>query len=88
MSVEEPVPTFFLGDSPFTMNELAHALECFVLEIRKKDGAEYTPNSLHHIVCGIMRHVRSTQPSVDFCEFQENAGWGDERHTAERNWYS
>ena len=24
------------------------------LEIRKKNGAKYTPNSMHHIVCGIM----------------------------------
>ena len=45
---------------PIYNDELAHGLECFVLEIRKKDGAEYSPNSLHHIVCGIMRHVRST----------------------------
>ena len=62
----EQIPTFFLGSSPASQNELAHALECFVLEVRKKNGAEYSPNSLHHIVCGIMRYVRATEPSIDF----------------------
>lgn len=33
----------------------------FVLENRKKSGTEYSPNSLHHIVCGIMRYVRATE---------------------------
>ena len=46
---------------------LAHWLVRFVLEVRKGDGSEYPPNSLHHIVCGIMRHMRSTtMPGVDF----------------------
>ena len=25
----------------------------FILEVRKKDGSEYPPNTLHHICCGI-----------------------------------
>ena len=29
----------------------------FVLEVRKKCGDVYPPNSLHHIVVGVMRHV-------------------------------
>ena len=38
----------------------------FVLEVRKKDGTPYPPNSLHHIVCGIMRFIRqSGKPEVD-----------------------
>jgi len=29
-------------------------LSRFVLEVRKKDGMEYQPDTLYHIVCGIM----------------------------------
>ena len=40
-----------------------------VLEIRKVDGTEYPPNTLHHILCGIMRHMRcTTMPGIDFME--------------------
>ena len=47
--------------------ELQHWLTQFILEIRKRDGSEYTPNSLHHIIAGIMRHLRlNGQPSIDF----------------------
>ncbi len=41
-----------------TLNELQHWLCSFVLEIRKKDGNEFPPNTLHHICCGIMRYIR------------------------------
>ena len=37
---------------------LQHWLTRLVLEIRTKKGTEYTPNTLHHIVCGIMRYIR------------------------------
>ena len=37
------------------------------MEVRKKDGSEYPHNTLHHLVCGIMCHLRiSGQPSLDF----------------------
>ena len=33
----------------------------------KKDGAEFFPNSLHHIVCGLMRHLHwNGHPDIDF----------------------
>ena len=42
-------------------------MSCFVLEIKKKDGTHYPPESLHNIVCGIMRFVRlNEKPEVDF----------------------
>ena len=42
-------------------------LSRFILEVRKKDGSEYPANSLHHICCGLMRHLRQNrQPEVDF----------------------
>ena len=38
----------------------------FVLKVRKKDGSEYPPNTLHHICCGILRHLReSGRPNID-----------------------
>ena len=54
------------------MDELAHWLTLFILEARKKTGEVYPPNTLHHIVCGLMRHVRqSGNPQVDFfCDSQ------------------
>ncbi len=40
--------------------------------MRKKDGEEFLPNSLHHIVCGIMRHLRLTcYPTIDFFSHTE-----------------
>ncbi len=38
-----------------------------MLEIRKKDGQEFPPNSLYHIICGIQRHLQfNGHPSIDF----------------------
>lgn len=47
----------------------------FVLEVRSKKGTEYTPNTLHHIVCGIMRHLRQNcgKPEIDFFKDPEFA---------------
>ena len=42
-------------------------LSRFILEVRKKDGSEYPANTLHHITCGLMRHLRQNgQPEIDF----------------------
>ena len=47
--------------------QMQYWLVLFVLEVRKKCGDVYPPNSLHHIVFGVMRHVRwSGHPSIDF----------------------
>jgi len=47
--------------------ELQHWLTRFTLEVRKKDGGEFPPSSLHHICCGLMRYLRlNGQPSIDF----------------------
>ena len=47
--------------------ELAHWLTRFVLGARKKTGEVYPPNTLHHICCGLMRHLRqSGKPEIDF----------------------
>ena len=50
-----------------TKEQMQYWLVRFVLEVRKKCGDVYTPNFLHHIVVGVMRHVRWTgQPSIYF----------------------
>ena len=41
-------------------------LSHFVIEMRKKDGSEYPPNTIYHICCGIMRYLRSNgHPGID-----------------------
>ena len=53
--------------SELNHTELQHWLTRFVLEVRKKDGSEFPPRSLHHICCGLMRYLRwNGQPSIDF----------------------
>ena len=34
---------------------MQHWLTVFILEVRKQNGTEYPPNTLHHIVCSITR---------------------------------
>ena len=46
----------------------------FVLEVRKKEGAEFPPNTLHHICCGIMRYMRNNgNPGLDIFRDKEFA---------------
>ena len=46
---------------------LQYWLTHFILEVRKQNGLEYPPNTLHHLVCGIMRFLRQNgRPEVDF----------------------
>ena len=37
---------------------LQYWLSHFVLEVRKKDGSIHPANTLHHLCCGVMRHLR------------------------------
>ena len=49
------------------MEELQHWMCAFILEIRKKDGSVFPPNTLHHIYCGLMRYLRANgMPEIDF----------------------
>ena len=48
-----------------TESEMNHQLTCFVLEVRKKDGSPYPPNSLHHIVAGLLRHLKQNGRNID-----------------------
>lgn len=41
----------------------------FVLEVRKKVGTEYAPQTLYHLCSGILRYIRQKgQPSLDIFE--------------------
>ena len=46
-------------------------MELFVIEIRKKDGSEYTSTTLHHLVAGLMRHLREADVKIDFFQDEE-----------------
>ena len=54
---------------------LKYWLSRFVMEIRTKKGEKYAPNSLHHILCGIKRHLRQNcgMPDIDFFKDPEFA---------------
>ena len=41
-------------------SQLSHWLVCFVLEVRKRNGALYPPNTLHHLCAGLLRHLRES----------------------------
>ena len=46
--------------------ELADLLCHFIFEVRKQDGSEFSPNSLHHIVSGIQCYIRwNRKPAID-----------------------
>ena len=59
-----------------TTEKLQFWITRFVLETRKKDGTEYPPNSLYHIVTGLMRYLRENgRPSIDFFKDAEFASF-------------
>ena len=50
-----------------TKQEIDEAMCRFALEIRRKDGKQYPPNTIHHICCGVMRYLRTQgKPEIDF----------------------
>ena len=49
-----------------SLKELALHMSNFIFELRKKDGSEFSPNTVHHIVGGIQHFVRwNNNPTVD-----------------------
>ena len=59
---ECPAHLYVLAFSPL---QLDYWLTRFVLEARRKDGKPYPPNTLHQLVCGILRYVRELKPTID-----------------------
>ena len=59
-----------------TNADLQYWMTCFIMEVRKKDSSSFPPNTLHHICCGIMRHLRvNGQLSLDFFKDPEFANF-------------
>ena len=54
-----PIPGEFSEGSQVTTHKLDYWISFLVLEIRRRDGQCYPPNSLFNIVAGIQRHLRS-----------------------------
>ena len=48
-----------------TLAEMDKWLSRFVLEVRRKDGNVYPPNTIHQLCCGILRHVQDVKPDLD-----------------------
>ena len=46
-----------------------------VLEVRRKDGKPYPPNTLHLLCCGILRYLREVKPALDICKNPEFASF-------------
>ena len=54
--------------------DLANYLSHFTFEVRKKDGSEFPPDSLHHIVSGIQRYIGwNGNSSIDVFKDEEFA---------------
>ena len=54
--------------------ELNDWLARFVLEVRRKDGKFYPPNTLHQLCCGVLRRLREVNPAIqnpDFASFRK-----------------
>ena len=48
-----------------TNEQLQHWLSCFVLEVRKMNGQPYPPDTVHHIIFDIMRHLHQQGKQLD-----------------------
>ena len=45
------------------VSELNTWLSRFVVEVRRKDGKHYPPNTLHQLFCGVLRRLREYSPA-------------------------
>ena len=54
-----------------TNEQLTYWLSRFVLEVRKQNGLEYPPNSLHRICAGLLRQLRNGGRKLDLFTDQE-----------------
>ena len=60
---EEQCPESLLADGD--IEALSYWLSRFVLEVRKGDGTEYPPKSLHYLLCGLQRIIRMHHPEIN-----------------------
>ena len=70
--------TFLEGEQiPEDISQLSNArldfwLQRFIVEIRRKDGTPYPPNTLTQIVAGLQRHLRNVCTGRQFNFFKDN----------------
>ena len=62
------------------LGELDKWLSLFVLEVRRKDGNVYPPNSLHQLCCGLLRSIREYDPTIDFLKGPEFSSFHETLH--------
>ena len=55
-----PIRDIFTCSDPQTLNS---TLSKFIVEIRKSNGQLYPPQTLHQLLCGVLRHVCSKNPA-------------------------
>ncbi len=53
-------------------DRLKELMPRFIREIKKQDGKEYSPRTLHSIVGGVQRHLRDMYPTISFFELWSN----------------
>ncbi|ESO99880.1 hypothetical protein LOTGIDRAFT_158036 [Lottia gigantea] len=51
-----------------TAEELDYWLQRFIVELRKMNGDEYSPKSVYYIICGLMRHLKDHNISINILE--------------------
>ena len=67
-----PIPPLLTMADPEMLYWMTH----FILEVRKRNGEPYPPNSLYPIIAGVMCHIRHTGRAIDcfkdasFCQFR------------------
>ena len=64
-------PNVLIAKAP----ELNHWMSKFVLEVRRKDGKSYPPNTLYQLCCGVMHYIRGTNETVDYFNDSAFAGF-------------
>ena len=94
---ESELPSALINQ--LTKTELNYWLSHFVLEVRRRNGDCYPPNTLYQICCGLQRAIRETSPGwnlftdPEFCDFRNSLdaqmkdakarGLGNKRRQAE-----
>ena len=58
-----------------TFAQLDYWLSKFVLEVRRRDGQPYPPNSMYQLTCGLLRWIRETKPALNLFADAEFAGF-------------
>ncbi len=56
-------------------DELNQWLSKFVLEVRRKDGQLYPPQTLYSLCCGLLRYVREIKPDINFFKDAQFSGF-------------